>query len=262
MGAEMDAKDGEAFYSKLLNDMVTFVAVLEVDGTVIFANNTPLDLAGIKLEDVKGKKLYDAYWWNYSKEAQESIKADVKRCARGEHFTHEIQSKIADGALIWTEFGMHPVFDEKGDLSYLVAEGRDINDKKQALEDAKQKVAYLDNTPTYIVVTDLEGKLVFANPPTFSAFDFKLEDVVGREFDGMEWWDYSEDVQRRMREVIADAAKGIPSAFEVEGHVGDEIVPIKYTCDPLHDEEGEIYASLHTGTRIDELRAALDDAKE
>ena len=47
------------FYKSLLDDMLTFVGVLDKTGTIIFANNTPLILAGITLDEVIGKKFWD-----------------------------------------------------------------------------------------------------------------------------------------------------------------------------------------------------------
>ncbi len=425
----------EEFFFGLLNDMVTFVGVLNPDGTVIFVNNTPLELAGMTLGDVKGKKFYDTYWWAYSDEAREKIREDVTRCASGKRLVHEIQAQIADGSLIWIEFNMYPVYDDTGNLKYIMTEGRDITERKlgkeqilrqsavidavnrlyletlvceskedvaraclavaedltrskfgligevnqagrfdvtamsdpgwdackmpktdavmllkdmeirgiwgqvikkeqsqivndpasypdrvgtpedhpqitcflgvplkeagktigmiglankepvyeqadqQAIEDlsiafveafnrkrveedTKQKVAYLDNMPTYMAVTDLEGSLQFTSAVTIEKFGFKLEDVIGTRFDQMVWWEYSEDVQERMREVVSEAAAGKSIEFEVDLRMGEELVPIKYTCDPLKDENNEIYALIHTGTRIDELRAAITDARE
>ena len=252
---------GEEFFFGLFNDMVTFVGIFKIDGTVIFVNNTPLGLAGIMLEDVKGKKFYDTYWWAYSDGARDRIREDIKRCASGERLVHEIQAQMAGGVLIWVEFSMHPVY-ENGNLKYLVSEGRDITDRKRALADARVKVAYLDNMPTYMAVTDPGGSLQFTSAVTIEKFGWTLEDVIGTRFDQMAWWDYSEDVQERMREVVSEtAAKGKSFEFEVDLRIGEELVPIKYTCDPLVDESGEIYALLHTGTRIDELRAALNDAR-
>jgi PAS domain S-box-containing protein len=250
------------FFFELLNDMVTFVGVLEPDGTVVFVNNTPLKLTGLRLEDVKGKKFYDTYWWTYSDKTRDTIKRDIERCAAGESFVHEIQARIAKGMLIWVEFSMHPVYDESGNLKYLMAEGRDVTEKRQALVDAQQKAAYLDNMPTYMAVTDPQGFLQFTSAVTIEKFGFKLEDVVGKRFEDMPWFKHSDELQERMREVVRRAARGESFEFEVDVMMGAELVPIKYTCDPLRDEGGNIYALLHTGTRIDELKAALEKEKK
>ena len=52
--------ENDSFYKALLNDMVTFVAVLDSSGNVIFVNNTPLIMGGLTLEEVKSRKFYDA----------------------------------------------------------------------------------------------------------------------------------------------------------------------------------------------------------
>jgi len=123
--------NSEHFYKALLDDMVTFVAVLDITGTILFVNNTPLFAAGINLEEIKGTKFYDAHWWSYSEEAWQTIKHDVEECARGKRFIHEIELLTKSGALIWIEYSMHPIFDEEGNVRYLVPEGRDITERKQ-----------------------------------------------------------------------------------------------------------------------------------
>jgi PAS domain S-box-containing protein len=132
--ADAALRESEKFFSGTLNDMLTFVAVLEPDGKVIFVNNTPLDVAGITLDDVKGKMFYDAFWWQYSEEARQQIKEDIESCASGETLAHEIEIQTAEGGLIWIEYSMHPIYDDDGKIKYLVPEGRDITDRKRAEE--------------------------------------------------------------------------------------------------------------------------------
>ncbi|MCP3921824.1 MAG: PAS domain S-box protein [Desulfobacterales bacterium] len=125
-----NAKNNVNFYKTLLDDMVTFVALLDRTGTVIFVNNTPLILGGLTLEEVKGNKFWDTRWWSHSNETRNKIKDDVQVCATGSNLIHEIQILTADNSLIWIEYSMHPVFDEEGNVEYLVPEGRDITDRK------------------------------------------------------------------------------------------------------------------------------------
>ena len=132
--AEQAIQESEKFFSGTLNDMLTFVAVLEPDGKVIFVNNTPLDVAGITLNEVKGKMFNDAHWWQYSEQARQQIKEDIETCATGETLAHDIELQTANGELIWIEYSMHPIYDENGKIKYLVPEGRDITGRKQAEE--------------------------------------------------------------------------------------------------------------------------------
>ena len=132
--AEEALRESEKFFSGTLNDMLSFVAVLEPDGKLIFVNNTPLDVAGIRLNDVKGKMFYDAFWWQYSAEARQQIKEDIEICAIGKTLVHEIELQTVGGGLIWIEYSMHPIYNEHGKIKYLVPEGRDITERKQAEE--------------------------------------------------------------------------------------------------------------------------------
>jgi PAS domain S-box-containing protein len=139
--AEQAILESEKFFSGILNDMLTFIAVLEPDGKVIFVNNTPLDVAGITLNDVKGKMFHDSFWWQYSEQARQQIKEDIRICATGESLVHDIEILAAGGELIWIEYSMHPVYNKNGKIKYLVPEGRDITERKQA----EDHILYLQN---------------------------------------------------------------------------------------------------------------------
>ena len=129
--AEEALKERERFHRGLLNDMVSFVAVLKPDGEVIFVNNTPLKVGGLGLEDVVGKMFYDCDWWTHSDEVHQTVKECIEQCACGETLIQDIQIQTADGSLMWIEYSMHPYFDENGSVKYLIPEGRDITKRKQ-----------------------------------------------------------------------------------------------------------------------------------
>ncbi len=132
--AEEALGESRRFFSGTLNNLLTFIGVLEPNGKVIFVNNTPLEAAEIELKDVIGKIFYDTYWWAYSEEARQTIKKDIERCASGGSLVHDIEAQMAGGSLIWVEYSMHPIYDKEGEVEYLVAEGRDITDRKRAEE--------------------------------------------------------------------------------------------------------------------------------
>ncbi len=141
---------------KLLDDMITFVAVLSPSGQIIFVNNTPLIAAGIRLQDIVGTKFWDAAWWSYSADAIERIRNDCELCASGKSILHEIQLATSDGSLIWIEYSMHPILDDRGKVEFLVPEGRDITDKKL------QQIQ-LQHLAHYDTLTGLPNRVLFAD---------------------------------------------------------------------------------------------------
>jgi PAS domain S-box-containing protein len=141
---EIALQESEHFFVSTLNDMYTFVGVLSPDGEVIFANNTPLKASGQTLDEVKGKKFYGLTWWIYSDEVRESIKKDIEFCALGNSTSREVKVQTLNG-LIWIDFSIHPIYDEKGNVKYLVPEGRDISKRKKVEEAlAESEKRFLD----------------------------------------------------------------------------------------------------------------------
>ncbi len=184
--AEETLRDSEQFFSGTLNDMLTFVAVLEPDGKVIFANDTPLNAAGIKLEDVIGKMFYDTYWWAYSKEAKNKVKSDIETCASGKTLHSQIKVQMADGELIWVDFSMHPICDEEGKVKYVVPEGRDITDRKKAekaLRDSKEQYrSLIESSEDHIYLIDGNLNYLYANEKLLSRYGKPLEEVIGQNY--------------------------------------------------------------------------------
>ena len=183
----------ERFHEGLLNDMITFVAVLDPSGDIIFVNNTPLSVGGIKLEDIIGKKFFDTFWWTHSDEVREMIKRDIEQCASGESIIHDVPIQTADGSLMWIEFSMHPIHNEYGVVQYLIPEGRDITTNREAQEALRESEehhrSFTESAKGFIVYrlkVDPEnyfsGRLIFVSPG--------IEDEIGvsPEAEFSEWF--------------------------------------------------------------------------
>ena len=203
-------REKERFGEGLLDDMITFVAVLDPSGNVIFVNNTPLTVGGIKLEDIRGKKFFDAIWWTHSDEVREMVKRDIEQCASGESIIHDVPIQTADGSLMWIEFSMHPIHDEYGVVQYLIPEGRDITTKKLAeetLRKSEEKFRTLfDTSPHAIALTEMKtGKIVDVNDKFCQLTDYKKDEVIGRSTPQLGF--YSEDDRNRFVDELTDSGK-------------------------------------------------------
>jgi len=184
---EFDLIGRESFFSRILNDLNSFVAVLKPTGEIIFINNTPLELVGKKLEDVEGSIFYETPWWDYSQEVKSSLKEDIEVCATGKSLSHEIQINSSNG-LIWIDFSMHPVYDSNGNVKYLVPEGRDIsnikNTKKALHEEKNRFMSLSENAPFGMVLISKNGDYKYINPKFIELFGYHLEEIPN----GREWF--------------------------------------------------------------------------
>ena len=117
----------------LFNDMQVMVGILQTDGTLTFTNNTPLKVTGLKEEDILGSIFWDIPAFSYDQQVQSIVRESCLNAARGAISYDDIALKTPDG-LFWIEFSTHPVLDNKGNIVQIVAEGHDINQRKQQEE--------------------------------------------------------------------------------------------------------------------------------
>lgn len=69
---------------RVLDNIVAFVGVLDLDGTLTWANHAPLALSDLQLDDVRGRKFWDCYWWSYSEEERNRLRDACAQATQGE----------------------------------------------------------------------------------------------------------------------------------------------------------------------------------
>jgi PAS domain S-box-containing protein len=112
-----------------------FVALLSPDGILKEVNRTALDFGGVNEVDVLGRPFWETPWWTHSAELQEKLQNAVKE-SRKENFVYfEANAKASDGSLHYVDFSLKPIKDDGGNVFYLMAEGHDITERKQAEEE-------------------------------------------------------------------------------------------------------------------------------
>jgi PAS domain S-box-containing protein len=117
--------------------MYQFVGLLDVNGNTLEINRAALEGAGIHLADVEGKPFWEARWWPVSREFQEQQRDLVRRARQGEFVRCDIEiyARAAGEQTIIIDYSLSPIKDENGRIVFLLVEGRDITQRKQA--DAK-----------------------------------------------------------------------------------------------------------------------------
>ncbi|VAW61266.1 diguanylate cyclase/phosphodiesterase (GGDEF & EAL domains) with PAS/PAC sensor(s) [hydrothermal vent metagenome] len=118
---------------RIFDDMQSMVAILDIDGSITFINNMPLKITQLNKQDVLNVKIWDLNFINYDENIKTTVKHDCLKALAGEITFSDIKISTPDD-LLWIEFSVHPVFNEAGVIIQLVAEGRDINQRKQQEE--------------------------------------------------------------------------------------------------------------------------------
>ncbi|MGB7893208.1 MAG: PAS domain S-box protein [Microcoleus sp.] len=131
--------DSQRRFRAIFDSSFQFVSLLKPDGTLLEANQTSLDFAGIKLRDVANKPFWLLPWWGDSEEVQEQLQEAISRSAKGEFVRYEVEVQgVSRTATV--DFSLKPVADETGKIVLLLPEGRDITKSKQAQVALRQQI--------------------------------------------------------------------------------------------------------------------------
>ncbi|HYG86556.1 MAG TPA: PAS domain S-box protein [Azospirillum sp.] len=130
--ASLTLRERERRFRAIFDHTFEFIGLLDTDGRMIEANETSLSFVEATKESVYGRHFWETPWWTHSPADQELLKDGVRRAARGEFVRFDTVHTAPDGRAIHVDFSLRPIFDEAGAVVYLVPEGRDITELKQA----------------------------------------------------------------------------------------------------------------------------------
>ena len=119
-------------FRAIFDQTFQFLGLLTVDGRLIEANKTALQFVGPQESDFIGRPFWETPWWRHSAELQKKLRVAVKKAAAGELVRFEATHPAADGSIHYADFSLKSVMDEAGGVAFLIAEARDIDERKQA----------------------------------------------------------------------------------------------------------------------------------
>lgn len=119
----------------VLDGISAFVGILSTDGTLLWANRAPLEAAGLCLDQVVGKTLWETPWWDEDHGSRDRLR-DVCLRAASQHISSRYDSviRVAGGRPMAIEFMVSPILDHDGETAYLIASAIDIDERKAAEE--------------------------------------------------------------------------------------------------------------------------------
>lgn len=161
-----------------------FIGVLAPDGTLLDANRSSLAVVGATLDEVVGRPFWDTPWWA-SAESRAWVRGAVADAAAGAKVRGEVQHVAADGRPVFVDFSLTPLLDESACVRALLAEGRDVTERKHledALRQSERRAAFLANASEVLgssldfdVTFDRLASLIVPSIATFCVVDLLTE---------------------------------------------------------------------------------------
>ncbi len=123
----------------MLDGGIQFVGLLAPDGTLLEANRSALEFAGVEHDEVVGLPFSETPWFSRSIGGRERVAAAIEKARNGEVVRYEAEHTNIEGRTITIDFSLSPVRDETGEVVLLVPEGRDITERKWAEQETRDR---------------------------------------------------------------------------------------------------------------------------
>ena len=188
-------------FEAIFENPLTLIALLRPDGTVLEINRTALDLVDASADEVTGETFSNTPWWTHSETTRKQLRDWIDRAAGGEHVRFEAKHPVSDGDMATIDGLIHPVRDDAGEVTELVAIGRDITDHKDRERALQRERDRLDEFAS-IVSHDLRSPLTVAQGRTTLLAE-TLDDADVEGVDG--YLDSVLHALDRMEDIIEDS---------------------------------------------------------
>ena len=241
--AQKALRASEGRFRSIFSQTFQLAKIVSLDGTLTSASQTALAFIGADLADVIGQPLWDTPWWAHSQELRDWVRDAISRAAQGEVARREVTHVSKEGDLHCFDFSLKPVVDENGQPQYLLAESRDITERRRAegeLTLLKQQMEFiLGATKTGIDIIDSEFGIRYIDPEWQKVYG----DPTGRKC--YEYFMGRDDVCPGCGIVRALETKKIVVTEEILPKENDR--PVQVTTMPFQNEEGEwLVAEVNT----------------
>jgi two-component system NtrC family sensor kinase len=194
-------------YRAIFDHAFQFIGLLEADGTLLEANRTALEFAGVTREEVVGRPFWEGPWWKDSPAMRDRLIEAIAAGAQGQLSRFETTHLSHDGREIIVDFSLKPVFDETGKVVLLIPEGRDITENKraeEAIRASEERFRHLyDEAPVGYHEIDRNGVIVSINKTECEMLGYSREEMVGRPITAFVAPEQREQSKIAVREKIA-----------------------------------------------------------
>lgn len=182
--AEQALRDSETKLRAIFDHHYQLTGLLDCEGRLLAGNKTALDFAGVDGSEVIGRYFWETPWWDPSQET--TVRHAIQHAAQGEFVRFECTHIRADGQNRDFDFSLSPVEDHEGNVMYLVPEGRDITELKQAELRLRENDAMIrdlvETSRDWIWAIDLKGVHTYCNPAIETMLGYRTDELVGASY--------------------------------------------------------------------------------
>jgi PAS domain S-box-containing protein len=114
----------------------SFIALVRADGRLLDVTDAPLTSAGLDRHEVIGHLLWQTPWCRHSEDVQADLRRAVELAADGRFARFDVELMLGSGGTVseTVDLVLRPLRGADGRVAFIVAEGRQVSDRKRAEE--------------------------------------------------------------------------------------------------------------------------------
>lgn len=168
-----------ALLRTVIDNLPDPIYVKDLNGRKVLANQADLENIGAGSEaEVIGKTDFELFDFET---AQKTFEDDLNVLKFGNPvINREEVFHLKEGKPRWLLTTKVPLTDQTGKITGLVGIGRDITEQKKAGETIQKLSKSIEQSPSSIVITDIQGNIEYVNPGFTSVTGYLPEEVTGK----------------------------------------------------------------------------------
>ena len=244
VNSSVSVSELSAVYDAL--DRVQAVIELNLDGTVIRANENFLNLFGYTHDEVMGE--HHRVFCD-SEYAESDAYAEFWRELReGACKEAEFKRFTKDGGEVWLHASYNPVFGEDGKLKSIVKFATDITESKRRAAEHDGMISAINRVEA-IIEFELDGTVIRANDNFLNIFGYTLDEIAGKHH--RMFCDPAYAASPAYAELWAGLSKGVFKSGEFRRmHKNGAEIWLQASYNPILDADGRPWKVAKFATDI------------
>ena len=261
--AEAALQETEIRLQTLFDAAAEFIFLIDPDGIIQMVNRQAVELSGYTEEELTGKNIKDFF----TEKARHTCECNFPLLKEHGYLRVDNDFVCRDGRVIQMECSATAVPDKTGNFSSFLMIQRDVTEERaivSALADSERRFrAIFNSTFQFIGLLDPEGIVLEVNETTLEFGGLASNEVIGRPFWEMPWWSPTTEVQRCLRDALAQASRGklVRNELVVRDRNGT-MATIDFSLKPVLNEQGETILIIPEGRDITDSKRAQEELQQ
>jgi methyl-accepting chemotaxis protein len=220
-----------------INQIPAPVMLIDRDFNISYINNAGAEVLGISKKELVGEKCYDHFKTGdcLTEKCACARAMESNQSQSSETFAHPGEQELC------IEYNGVPIRNQRGEVVGALEIVVDKTEVRNAIEDAKVKIDYLEKIPTPVMIVDNDFNVQFMNNTAAAAVGCTTGECLGQKCFDLFNTPHCNTEECRVNRAMKT---GEICTGDTKANLPAGTIPIRYTGTALRNEDGEVVGAL------------------